>query len=385
MEKLPEAIRSHYTPVGYDLEPELKISIATPPSKIIHDSAKPSDAEAKYIQKTFLDFAKSFHRNAFGSESYIDSAGATPRDYALVNLGQDTGCNFGNWVVPQMTIARNGYQYRERFALAVFSGKPLSTIGIANFDANAKTLLSEGIHRKEFETGGDSQITNINSFETFRQVANLPEFFHEIDSEDLYVIKAWMTSRSSFLTLTRIPNSQIFALCEHCCDITKYTTANFEQFINNGHQDPEWETEVKGFYGQDNRLNSEQGQIELIDTLFKDIYTRFKTINPDIATHDLSKMERAKAHTSKFYSPVSVYKDVPERNNPMAKLLNNLGICSGLAHAFTHAIKAKDVTDVSYLPRMIGLATSMPNPNSILDNTALIKHITSDLSAYKVA
>jgi len=383
MEKLPESVRANYTPIGYNLEPELKISIKVPSSKSLHSISSPSE-ESSYVQDTFLNFAKSFHRTTLGHASYIDMSGITPRDYALVNLGQDTGRSLRNWVLPEMKIAKNGYQYRERFALAVFADIPVSDLHITKFDANAKTLLSEGIHRKEFETSNDSGLTSRNSFEKFRQIQDLPDFFQEINPDELYVIKAWMTSRTSFLSMTQVPGTGLYALCEHCCDITKYTTANFEQFINGGRQDPEWETEIKGFYGVDNRLESEKGQMEIIEILFRDIFNRMSTINPDVTTHTLSKMERAKAHTSDFYYPVSLYKDAEHKNNPISKHLDGVRICAGLAHAFTHAIRPQEVTSDSYLPRMISLASTMPNPKNILNTSELEKHV-ANLNKYSDA
>lgn len=388
MERLPEAIRSHYTPVGYDLEPELKVSVNTPSHLLIRSALSKDDPESDYIQTAFLAFAKSFHRNALGEESYIDASGVTPRDYALVNLGQDTGRRYGGWVLPQMDVTNNGYQYRERFALSVFNGKPLQEVGITNFDTNAKTLLSNGVHRKEFETEVDFRDTDKDTFESFRQIKNLPDFFHSINADNLYVIKTWMTSRTSFITLTRIPNTQLFALCEHCCDITRYTTANFEQFIDGGRKDPEWETEIKGFFGTDPRLSTEQGQMELIEALFTDIYGRMKLINPDITTNDLSKMERAKDRTAKFYAPVSVYKDISGKNTPFTKHFESVGVCPGLAHAFVHAVRSKDITNPTFLPRIIGLAKAMPDPKDILDSAALKKHTLSGETyhpAYNVA
>ena len=367
-------MRSQFTPVGFDLEPELKFSINLP-RKVLVQSAATSSKPSTYIQNAFLALAKTFQRPAPHEYSFIARDGMSPRNYILTNLGQDTGRKFGNWVLPELEIHRNGYQYRERFAIPVFAGLPYNEIICTNYDANAKTLLSEGQHRKEFETKNDPEINPTNSFNKFRQQPNVPEFFQHISPDDLYVIKTWLTSRSTFFSLSQIPGTGLLALCEHCCDVTRYSTGNFDHFINGGKDDPEWETEVKGFYGHDPRLHSEDGQVELIDIIFADIYRRFKDVTPDISLNELSKMERARILTEAFHAPSSNYRDYTMTNNPIAQHLSNVGATVGLSHAFLQAITARKAVDAAHLPRIVSLAAHMINPFDLVDAQALQRHI----------
>lgn len=372
---IPESVKSHFTPIGYDLEPELKFAITIPRELQVQDASKAGTRAFPHIQQTFLNLAKSFQRTTPGQFSFIDANGINPRDYALVNLGQDEGRKVANMVLPLMTMAKNGYQYRERFAVPVFSGTPLEYLRIKNYDANAKTLLSQGQHRREFETHNDSSITPFNSFDKFRQIPNLPDFFQGVNTDHMYVIKAWMTSRSSLITLSQVPSTGLYALCEHCCDITRYTTGNFEVFINDGRLDPEWETEIKGFYGHDPRLASEAGQKELIDIVFADITRRFQAVSPNLSLNELSKMERARDLTDAFYAPTSNFAPYQYTNNPITPYLESVGAPLGLSHAFTQAVTARSATSEANLPRIVTLAAHMPNPIIFVDRQALNRHI----------
>lgn len=348
---------SAYTPIGYNLEPELKFSlpITKPKTVSIHTSYRKDMLVEREEQQAFYLFrqlAKSFNHAAKEGMSTIDRNGAHPRDYILVSLGQDTLSH-----LPTLKIRQCGHQYRERFALSIVSGSAHT----AKYEANAKTLLSEsqnGRHRQEFEItcGTPSQ-----SYQTFRQIADLPEFFHEIDPDTLFVDSICMTARSCFFSLTHIQETGIAVLLEHSCDISRFTTPHTDVFTNK-HLDCEWESEVKGFYGEDDRLNSREGQQELVNMLFSHLQERMSQKVKGLSLNTKSKMERAAISVSDYYEkngPSSIHSSIlkgycADRNIPL-----------GLAYSLAQRIRARDI--YSKIPTSLKfLVSDMPEPENIL-------------------
>lgn len=364
-ELLPAGIRNQVTPVHGNLEPEAKFQIHLPQRLNTGKTEEEiREQELTHIADKFLGIMKSFHRVDDPTRySFLDEQnGFIPNNYALVNLGQDTGAKIGPLVLPTMHVARNGYQYRERFAY-FFDQDPVNNQQINQVDANAKTLLSIGGHRKEFETCGSPDINLTNCFDHFRQLQGVPDFFRGISQEQMYVAKTWMTSRGSIYSLTRVPGTDVYALLHHCTDLTKYTAVSFENFI--GKTDPEWETEVKAFYGDDPRLMTEKGQISLIDILFKDIKSRISSVCPNIRPASSSKMERAHVHTEHAYAdPI----DQARGNRVFGKVIDSYG--SGISRAFAQAVTTK-IVQRDKLQALGLLALEMPDPRRLIDTSAL--------------
>jgi len=355
-ERVPQPIDiSLYTPMGHDLEPELKVAIHP---RNIHPL---NHNNPLAVRPVFQSLAETFNCSSREGFSVIDLSGVTPRDYVLVSLGQDT-LN----ALPTMRIRQEGLQYRERFALTVFA----KDVAITNHDANAKTLLSsldEGNHRKEFEVacGSPSEI-----FHTFRQIPNLPVFFNEIDPDSLYIDSVCMTSRTSFFSLTHIPGTKLMATLEHCCDVSAHATPNLDVFVNKK-PDFEWETEVKGFYGYDPRLETEQGQSELVNILFKNLVGKFRRVSTDISVNTHSKMERAANSIDGFYLSKGPFRHYSSKNSPFVIHCHKNEIPVGLAYAVTQKVKAIDVHETP--DRLIALASALPDPEKMLDSGPLLE------------
>ncbi|MDY0028864.1 MAG: hypothetical protein RBR86_02865 [Pseudobdellovibrionaceae bacterium] len=358
-----------FTPMKFDLEPELKLAL---PQRFTNVHSL-NEAQAKYMKQGAKDDLRQIaahynaliatFNNASGGQgaSVLDANGPTPRDYVLVSLGQDTLRLF-----PTASIRDQGLQYRERFAVKVF-GK--ETGSITNHDANAKSLLSHGPMRKEFEVACTGPT---NSFHEFRQIQGLPEFFHTIDPSTLYVDAVCLTSRTSLFSLNHIPGTNLLALLEHCCDISRFSTPNLDVFTSD-HFDREWETEVKGFYGVDQRLETEEGIKELVQTLFSHLEDRLKQAVPGIKVNTLSKMERASKSVDEFYMTHGPLRHIEERSRLLYRYCASTEIPMGLAYALSQRVSALEIHNNP--DRLYNLAAAMPNPETLIRLPQKAQHV----------
>ncbi|MBE2191827.1 MAG: hypothetical protein IAE63_06575 [Alphaproteobacteria bacterium] len=353
---------SVFTPIGYDLEPELKFSILNPHNiRAIRPTTQTPYSNLGY-QGRFTQIMDAFNNAAINDPtkgsffSIIDANGITPRDYVLVSLGQDTHGK----TMPTYSFRQEGFQYRERFAVKAFGNNP----EIIDCDACAKTLLSslkEGRHREEFERACSSPRT---TYQEFRQIPNLPEFFHKIDPKTLFVDSVCLTSRTSFFSLTHIPGTNILALLEHSCDVSRFATPFVDAFIGTV-DDIEWEAEIKGFYGTDQRLPTKKGQIELVNKLFDHLTPKMEQANSGIKRNTNSKMERAAQSVHEHYLESFVRRSERQINQRQTNYCNRNNIPLGLAHALGMRVSALSIHEDPRL--LIKLAQAMPDPRTFLN------------------
>lgn len=342
-----------FTKVIGDFEPELKLQVGRrnifkPDPQITNPAATRTLRgmvemdRLETLKKTFTTLHKSFNAASSGGRLHIlGNDGVHPRPYTLISLGMDT-IEQGH---PTRIFAHNGYQYRERFSLPHNPHKP-----IEKYDANAKTLLSgiEGTeHRLEFETACLPR----EGFNAFRKLPNLPEFFYTLDPGSLYVEAICMTSRACFFSLMKVPNHPVFALLEHCCDSNLFTTPHADVIAG---ADSEWETEVKGFWGDDDNLKTVEGQNNLIALCFNQIEQMFRNTTHDaVHRHHVSKMERALAAVDSFYSQHAPLSRAHSSDTP-----------SGIQHALSQRQRAFAIVSNDASLRL--LADSLPTARELL-------------------
>lgn len=351
-----------FTPVTDDFEPELKLLVGRPshftPSKEITSTAAKTLLRKTMkagcttaIQGIFTTLHNLFNAASSGGRLHIlGQDGLHARDYTLISLGMDTV----DGQRPTRVVATNHYQYRERFSLPHDPNKPVD-----KYDACAKTLLSQvqgGDHRKEFEAACADRKRGYN---IFRKKDNLPPFFYDLDPGSLYVEAVCMTSRASFFSLMKIPDHDVFALLEHCCDSNLFSTPNCDVIAG---ADNEWETEVKGFFGESPALASCQGQHKLINLCFREITTSFKAaVGNALHAHRVSKMERATWAVDDFY-----ISNGPTQNRPPAD------IPQGIFHALTQRRRACDI--VSNTALLYTLAEELPRAANLLHGVKMAKN-----------